>query len=196
MVDRNALIQAFSLLGRILDHENTPALELYVCGGSSLLWQNLSKRVTKDVDVVALVNHEDEKDMLLAELPDFLTEAAAQVSLDLELPSDWLNTGPSDIMQVGLPEGFQDRTVSEKFGDRLTLHFLGRYDLIHLKLYAAADRGPGDKHVSDLLLLDPDESELLDAARWAMTHDPSDGFALIMKTMLSKLGFQNAAEKL
>jgi hypothetical protein len=39
-----------------------------------------------------------------------------------------------------------------------------------------------------------DEMEM--AARWAMTHDVSDGFRATLRDMLSKLGYGDVADRL
>ena len=79
----------------------------------------------------------------------FLTEAAAVVAKTLNLPEDWLNTGPADLFRMGLPEGFENRLIVRVFGTHLTVHFIGRLDQIHFKLYASVDRG--GYHIEDLL---------------------------------------------
>lgn len=86
-----------------------------------------------------------------------------------------------------------DRLTSRAFGDRLTVHFIGRYGQIQLKLYAAVDRG--GYHVEDLLKLKPTTEELVVGAAWARTHDPSEGFAMMTKSMLNQLGLNDAAER-
>ena len=37
--------------------------------------------------------------------------------------------------------------------------------------------------------------ELVAAGQWAKTHDPSEGFAMILKTMLEQLGYHDAAKR-
>jgi len=117
----------------------------------------------------------------------------------LALAADWLNNGPSrdagGIFQLGLPEGIASRLHSRSYGDRLTIHFIGRLDQIHLKLYAAVDSGEGT-HLDDLLSLKPDDAELETAARWAMTHDVSPGFRMILKDMLRQLGYETVADRI
>jgi hypothetical protein len=44
--------------------------------------------------------------------------------------------------------------------------------------------------------LNPDEGELTQAARWAMTHDVSPAFRQVMKTLLKELGYGKVAEKI
>jgi hypothetical protein len=59
--------------------------------------------------------------------------------------------------------------------------------LIHFKLYAAVDQGPG-KHSEDLEALAPTHEELLRAARWARTHDPSPEFEQELRRALAHFG--------
>jgi hypothetical protein len=67
-------------------------------------------------------------------------------------------------------------------------------DQIHFKLYAAVDRG--GYHISDLVALNPDEEELKQAARWAMTHDVSPAFLQVMRNLLKELGYEQVAENI
>ena len=57
-----------------------------------------------------------------------------------------------------------------------------------LKLYAAVDQGPRSKHAMDLGKLRPDHDELLVAARWCRTHDPSEGFHEMLMQALASFG--------
>ncbi len=76
----------------------------------------------------------------------------------------------------------------------LTVHFINRVDQIHFKLYASADRG--GYHIEDLRALDPTPDEIEAAARWAMTHDVSEGFAMVLKDLLRSLGYADSADRL
>jgi hypothetical protein len=73
-------------------------------------------------------------------------------------------------------EGFLVRCRVETFGG-LRVHIADRYDLIHMKLLAAADQGPRSKHMSDLLALIPTYEELDAARQWCCTQDVSMPFA-------------------
>lgn len=162
--------------------------DIVVVGGSALLAMGLVERATQDVDVVALVG---ETGLLTAEqLPEALQRAASQVARDLDLAPDWLNSGPSELLRWGLPAGVEDRWQTETFGDRLTVRWISRLDQIHLKLYAAADRG--GKHVRDLEALQPTADELLAAARWTRTHDASEGFLEVLIDALGYFGVNGA----
>jgi hypothetical protein len=72
-------------------------------------------------------------------LPPNLEVAGARVARDFSLPADWLNPGPTDLLEFGLPEGFIDRLERRNYGDALTVYLASRYDQIHFKLYALVD---------------------------------------------------------
>jgi len=158
---------------------------LAVVGGSALLALALVARATRDVDVVALV--QDEELVSAEPLPPTLLEAARVVAREFGLPADWLNTGPASLMQFGLPAGFLERVERRDYGAALSVLFASRTDQIHLKLYATVDQGPG-KHLSDLQALAPTRQELLDAAAWSRSHDPSEGYLTVLEEVLAHLG--------
>ncbi|MDX1622251.1 MAG: hypothetical protein R3320_14735 [Nitriliruptorales bacterium] len=70
-----------------------------------------------------------------------------------------------------LPAGYEKRLVTESFGD-LTVSTLSREDLIRLKLFAAADEGPGSTHLLDLLRMSSSQRELDVARRWVKERYP------------------------
>jgi hypothetical protein len=104
-----------------------------------------------------------------------LRRHVSAAALELELGSDWLNFGPISLLDAGLPEGFLARCRVERFGG-LIVYVAGRYDLIHMKLYAAADQGPESKHMHDLVMLNPTSEELDSASAWCRTQDVSKPF--------------------
>ena len=189
--------QALSLLAGRLDLAQTDPVRLVVCGGSALIAMSLRRRTTRDMDVVALLSAAQEP-ISPDPLPDFLLRAADQVARDLGLFEGWLNNGPSrgegGLFQMGLPEGFVGRLTEKKYGPRLAVYFIGRLDQIHFKLYAAADQRDGT-HLNDLKALHPTAEELEAAARWAMTHDVSEGFKMVLKELLTQLGHESVAER-
>ena len=172
-------------------------IRIVVCGGSALIAANLVSRVTKDVDIVALMNN---KFQLIepAPLPDDFLKAAKQVGELLELPDDWINNEPSSgeggIFQLGLPESFGERLQEVKYGNALTVYFISRIDQIHFKLWAAVDRS-GGYHADDLLALSPTVDELVQAAEWSMSLDPSEGYLEMLKQLLNHIGFEDAAKR-
>lgn len=173
-INREALDSALFLLGTLLVARKRSPLHLVVCGGSALIALNLVTRTTRDVDVIATI----EGDHLLCArpLPDWLLADADDVRRELGLPGQWLNDGPADpsLFRLGLPKGFEGRLHTREFSLALKVSFIDRIDQIHLKLYAAADQG--GRHFTDLKEIRPTAEELLAAARWTFTQDPSDGF--------------------
>jgi hypothetical protein len=199
MIDLNRakLDGSFSMLANHLRAMDAPHVGLVVCGGASLLAVGLVSRTTRDVDILALM----EPGQGLTDpdpLPPHLLNAAAQVESMLGLPPEWLNNRPSlgegGLFRMGLPSGLDDRLHERRFGDALTIWFIGRIDQIHLKLYAAVDRG--GYHITDLVALQPSENELEQAARWAMTHDVSQGFRGVLGRLLRELGYGRVVERL
>lgn len=185
------------ILGQRLEYLDAPRTTLLVGGGAALNLLGLVIRTTQDVDVIALVSLEGEgvKIEKAAPLPEYLREASEQVARDLGLPATWLNPGPTSLLDFGLPPGCLGRVVERSYGSRLRLLLLSRFDQIHLKLYAAVDQR-GGRHVADLLELRPVADELLAAAQWAKTHDPSEGFHQELVGMLRQLGHAGLAERL
>ncbi len=198
LIGTENLERALRLLAARLDLAQTEPIRLVVCGGSALIALGLIERTTKDVDVVALMDSGHSL-MSPAPLPESLLKAVKEVARDLGLADNWLNNGPSSdeggLFQLGLPEGLADRLDERVYGPRLTIYFIGRFDQIHFKLYAAADSGDGT-HLNDLLLLEPADDEIEAAVRWAMTHDVSPGFRMILKDMLRQIGHEFVAERI
>jgi hypothetical protein len=146
-------------------------------------------RPTKDLDAVALV--QDDRYVPAEPLPEPLAEAIADVGRALGLGARWLDARPTDLLRLGLPEGFRDRVETRRYGG-LTLHVAGRFDQVCFKLYAAADQGMRSKHAADLMALRPSHDELLAAARWSRTHDPSEGYRQQLMAILAALGVEDA----
>jgi hypothetical protein len=196
--DQKDVELVLSALGDQLESLLDKPVELLVCGGSALNVLGLVRRATKDVDILAYIERNDKGETFLikaASLTPELVMAAKKVARDFNLPDDWLNTGPASAVDLGLPNGFMDRVTTKVFGNKLTVHFLGHYDQIHFKLYAAVDQGAG-KHFDDLLALKPTSEEIEQAARWSVTHDVSEGFKGSLKILLSHMGFNDVAERL
>lgn len=155
--------------------------------GSGLMLLGLVSRPTRDLDALALV--EEGVYVSADPLPPSLAEAVASVGRTLGISEDWLNPGPTELLRFGLPEGFEQRVQRRSFGG-LILHVAGRFDQVCFKLYAAVDQGVGSKHAADLQRLDPTPEELLTAARWSRTHDPSDGYRGVLVATLGALGVE------
>jgi hypothetical protein len=190
--------QALRLLSGRLELAGAPTYNLVVCGGTALVATELVMRATRDVDIVAMAD-EDGNLIDPAPLPQPLVETAKDVAEDLGLPENWLNNGPSSgeggLFRMGLPEGFAERVTWKVFGENLMVGFIGRHDQIHFKLYAAVDQ-MGSYHATDLQALEPTGEELLAAAAWTRTHDPSDGYLQSMKWFLNEFGYEQIVDQI
>ncbi len=196
--DQKDVETILSALGEQLEEIASEPLELLVCGGSALNVLGLVQRATKDVDVLAYVNRNTagEVSFISADpLNEKLITASEKVARDFNLTEDWLNAGPASATDLGLPDGILKRVKTKQYGQKLTIHFMGRYDQIHFKLYAAVDQGAG-KHFDDLLALNPTPDELEQAARWSMTHDVSEGYRQVLKDLLNHMGYSDVAKRL
>lgn len=181
-------------LGEQLTRLRVEPLALVVCGGAALGALGLVLRTTRDVDVLALVV---EGAIVRADpFPEALAAAASRVAADFQLPSQWLNPGPTRLVDGGLPDGLAKRWRTRMYGASLTVHFIDRLDQIHLKLYAAVDRGPQDRHYADLLALHPTREEIQMAARWAMQHDVSEPFRDSLGACIRALGHDDVIASL
>lgn len=196
MLNATLLDEALSLLAE--STEGHPEQHWVVCGGSSLLALGLiSRTTTRDVDVLARA----EPDGLITAkpLPEWLARAAEQVRKQLGLMENWFNTGPSDdsFFRFGFPEGMAERLIAREYGPKknLRISFISRRDQVFFKLYATADSDMG-RHYQDLQDLQPTAEELLAAARWTRTHDPSEGFLFVLGEALKTLGHDSLIAQL
>jgi hypothetical protein len=196
--DQKDLEAILTALGEQLESLSSEPAELLVCGGSALLFMGLVHRATKDIDILAYVITKQSRPASFVKAeplsPEFIM-ASKKVGRDFNLPENWINTGPTSAVDLGLPAGLMDRVRTRAFGTKLIVHFLGRYDQIHFKLYAAVDQGAGI-HFDDLLALNPTSEELEHAARWSMTHDVSEGYRQTLKDLLVHMGYRDVADKL
>lgn len=194
---RNQIEESLRLLDARLAHNGASPVGLVVCGGAALLVMDLLSRTTADVDVVALMSASQNLTSP-APFPEALEIAAREVALTMQLPDNWLNNAPSrdegGLFQMGLPAGFRERLHPREYGTHLTAYFIDRIDQIHFKLYAAVDRG--GYHISDLEALRPTTGELVQAAKWTLTHDVSPEFRMLLKGLLERLGHGNAAQEI
>ena len=186
MAELDELDAALQTLGELLQ-ERGQRIGILVVGGGSLLLLGLVRRPTADIDVVGFSGP---LGYTKAEaLPAFLVDAVGEVGDALGLGRTWLNTGPAGLIDFGLPAGLEDRVVVRSYG-ALEVHLPAREDLICFKLYAVVDQGERSKHYRDLLAMSPTPPELLTAARWTRTQDPSPGFLSELRRLLASLGVE------
>jgi hypothetical protein len=184
MLERHQLDEALAILGALLE-ERGEAVGVLIVGGGSLLLLGVVERPTADVDVVGFSSAAgySRADVL----PEFLATAVREVGDALGLSDSWLNTGPASLTEFGLPPGLEGRVTVRTYGG-LEVHLPAREDLVCFKLYAAVDQGERSKHFADLRSLSPTAEQLIGAARWTRTHDPSPAFLGELQRILGLLG--------
>lgn len=172
---KEQLFRALEALGDLLASRG----QSYACavaGGTSLAALGVLVRVTGDVDVMAVRDAAGELVLAPSEFPEFLASAIRDVGREFNMPDGWMNTQMAAGLKAGLPPGFGERLTWRRFGG-LNIGFVGRRDLIALKLEAASDDPPHGRtnvHLGDLISLDATPAELDEAARWvlAVNVDP------------------------
>lgn len=186
MLESAELEIALETLGARLE-ELDRAVGVLVIGGGSLLLLGVIDRPTADVDVVGVSSAHGY--VAADRLPDFLTDAVREVGEALGLGPSWINSGPAGLVTFGLPKGIEKRVTVRTYGG-LEVHLPAVEDLICFKLYATVDLTERSKHFTDLTALEPTRDQLLSAARWTCTHDPSVGFRGELKRILRLLGVE------
>jgi hypothetical protein len=168
MLTEMQLNTALRVLGDLISDQDA-TYDLVIIGGGALLLTGLvNRQATEDLVVVARIV--DGVWVSARPLPPELKSAVHDVADALDIATNWLNSGPADIMDFGLPEGFADRAEVRTYGG-LTARFAGRQDQIALKLDAAADKWPDkSKHLRDLRLLAPTSEHLTIARKWCRNH--------------------------
>lgn len=193
MIGREQLEAALSALGELLAARRVRYEVVLVGGGNLILRGLITRPTTKDLDILG----ERSLDLIrpLRPMPEPLRDAVMDVGRAFGLANDWLNVGPESLLDLGLPDGFLERLERRDFGG-LVVWLAGRYDMVCFKLYAAVDQGPRSRHYQDLVELRPNSNDLLGAARWASTHDPSPGFRSLLVETLRALGEEDADGRL
>lgn len=188
-IGRAQLETALTALGELLAARELHYEVVLVGGGNLILRELIARPTTKDLDILGTRTANGVAQ--IRPMPEPLRDAVIDVGRAFGLADDWLNTGPDSLLDLGLPEGFSERLERRDFGG-LVAWLAGRFDMVCFKLYAAVDQGPRSRHFQDLRELEPERDDLLAAARWATSHDPSPGFRSLIIDTLRGLGVEDA----
>ena len=150
--------------------------EAVAIGGAALNLLGIVSRYTRDCDI------------LDPNIPEAIDEAARAFATLMRsrgdiLNDDWLNNGPESLKK-NLSDGWRSRLVSAFLGRAITLHTLGRPDLLKTKLFALCDRGTDQK---DCLSLKPTNAELMEALAWVADQDVNPEWPKHVRTSFSEL---------
>jgi len=187
-IGRTQLETALRALGELLDARGFHYDVVIVGGGNLILRGLVSRPTTKDLDLLGEWTPGGIRPM--RPMPEPLRIAVVDVARTYGLASDWVNLGPESLLDLGLPDGFVERLERQDYGGLVTW-LAGRVDMVCFKLYAAVDQGPRSRHLQDLRDLRPDHDELLSAARWTVTHDPSPAYRSVLVETLRDLGMED-----
>lgn len=188
-IGRAQLEEALTALGELLAARGAHYEVVLVGGGNLILRGLIGRPTTKDLDILGAWTPRGV--VPIRPIPEPLRAAIVDVGRTFGLSDDWLNTGPDPLLDLGLPNGFIERLERRDFGG-LVAWLAGSFDMVCFKLYAAVDQGPRSRHFQDLRDLGPGREDLLEAARWATSHDPSPGFRSLLVTTLRGLGLEDA----
>ena len=161
------LFQGLEAVGELLAAREQ-SYSCIIAGGASLAAHGILKRVTGDVDVMAVRDENGAITLAPEVFPQFVALAIGEVAREFNLPSGWMNTQMATGLRAGMPPGFAERLTWRQYGG-LSAGFVGRPDLIALKLEAASDdppHGRSDVHLADLIALGASPAELDNAALW------------------------------
>ena len=175
-------------------------LNLVVCGGAALISLHLISRSTNDVDVIGSIQSDKDGQVCLS-LEDALTDEllilVAEIAIDLGIREDWLNPGPSSLIEFGLPQGLEGRLIEKVYGSCLKVSFISRLDQVHLKIFAVmGSKSEATKHLSDLLDLKPTDEETQAAVDWLLRRESSTDFRLRLKQVLDLIGHERIGEQI
>lgn len=188
-IGRTQLERALAALGELLTTRGL-RYELVLVGGGNLILREFIRRpATRDLDILGARTPDGVGP--LRPMPESLRHAVVDVGRAFGLADDWLNTGPDSLLDLGLPDGFDERLERRDYGG-LVAWLAGWFDMVCFKLYAAVDQGPRSRHFQDLRDLGPTRDDLLAAARWTRSHDPSPGFRTLLVETLRALDIEDA----
>jgi len=150
--------------------------EAVVIGGAALALLGVISRETQDCDV------------LDPNIPQAVAQAAKDFAREIskkghDLKKDWLNNGPESLKDV-LPKDWQLRLEVLYFGKALSLHTLGRPDLLKSKLFAYCDRG---QDLNDCIALKPSMAEIQAALEWVKRQDANPGWPDHVEKQITRL---------
>ena len=188
-IGRAQLEAALTALGELLTVRGLHYEVVLVGGGNLILRGLIARPTTKDLDLIGEWTPEGVAP--IRPMPEPLRDAVIDVGRAFGLADNWLNTGPDSLLDLGLPDGFVERLERRDFGG-LVAWLAGWFDMVCFKLFAAVDQGPRSRHFQDLGELGPGRDDLLEAARWAIGHDPSPGFRSLLIDTLRALDVEDA----
>jgi hypothetical protein len=198
MKGKSAIKEALQRLNARMVYADMVPLDLVACGGATLNLLGLISRPTVDVDILAIARIDPRRKVVLlphAPLPEGFLELVAMIGRELGIMPTWLNFGPSTLLKFGLPQGMEKRLRRKSYGACLTLHLLSRFDQVALKIYAAMDPKDGERHLADLVDIEPRKPEAEAAVKWLLNRRTGSDFRSKLNEVLERIGHEKIARK-
>ena len=173
-IGRTQLETALTARGELLVARGLHYQVILVGGGNLILRGLLSRPTTKDLNILGARTPDGVAQ--LRPMPEPLHDAVVDVGRAFELADDWLNTGPDSLLGLG-PPGPVRRGGSN--AGTITGSWRGWRAGSTWCASALRRGGPGPTKpalAGPPPTLGPGRDDLLAAARWATSHDPSPGF--------------------
>lgn len=174
------MAELFEALSVELARRGSARTEICVIGGTALNIIGVVERPTRDIDIVALAYTDHSGIIRIGDsrqLPELLDESARAVAREFGIEEDWLNSGPTSLLDAGLPEGFAGRLENREYGTVLAVHFASR-------------------HLVDLLALNPAPDEMDFAFRWTMSRDASSAFLVQLAELADCLEVRDVLDRI
>lgn len=179
-------------LGTALEQQGAEPVDIVVCGGMALILQGIVDRRTRDIDALGLVVEENGVLVLRKPFmgPDFQA-AVERIGTVYGEGKHWLSFAARILHDTKLPDDLIERAEMRRYGTRLKVRLCSRYDMIHLKMWGAVNRGARD--IEDLVEIRTTEAEAGAAAAWCLSEGCQRSTLLIV---LERIGHGELAKRL
>lgn len=160
-----------SALGKVLEEEGLPPMDVVICGAMALLMRGIIDRPTRDIDGLGLVVEKGGKYALVKpRLSGKFRSAVERVGSLYGEGKHWFSTAATVLHDdTQLPGDIIDGAEVRRYGDRLTVRLCSRRHLVYLKVWAAVNRGEPD--IGDLARMAVTFEEAKEAAAWCLEQD-------------------------
>lgn len=123
---KNQILKALELLNSYLAEINETR-EITICGGATLILQEITDRGTEDIDVI------------LPKIDRTLKELSLRVASKFGTSPQWINGGAAHY-SFCLPEKWESRVEELFTGSNLYVYTLSRFDILCMKFFASLER--------------------------------------------------------
>ena len=172
-MDKNELIEIISEL----DHNLTASFDIILIGGAAMILCFGAKRTTRDVDVFILRGDSSE-----------LRNAVKSVSVERQLPEDWLNDAAKGFAGIFLSDFYHRLIPLEYKFNNIRMYVIGKPELIALKIIALREQDLEDLELLLPGITDNDKNVILEIMNHTNNFRPD--WAQKMRFFLQERGWK------